>query len=199
MENLTTNEIIENDKEIGKMTSEMVDKMSTVVSPIKPFNIVSTLEFVSKEQYEKDVDGDVTYTSHENLKLPTRATAGSAGYDFFTPTPIHLEPGESAVIKTGIRAKIDNGWALVIMPKSGLGFKYSLKLANTIGLIDGDYYNADNEGHIMVKLENRGDKVVELHTGDKFAQGVFIMYGISSTDNLNDKIERHGGFGSTGN
>lgn len=161
-------------------------------------NVIATLETVSKEQYEKDVNGDVTYISHDKLQIPTRATKDSAGYDFFTPTPIHLEPGESVVVKTGIRAKIDEGWALIVMPKSGLGFKYSVKLANTIGLIDGDYYNADNEGHIMVKLENHGDKVIELHSGDKFVQGVFIMYGISSTDNINDKVERTGGFGSTG-
>ena len=84
---------------------------------------------VTLEQFAKDwkdtfsdnpeycVD-EVIKSIYDNIELPTRATAGSAGYDFFTPTPIHLEPGESVVVKTGIRVKIDEGWALIVMPKS---------------------------------------------------------------------------------
>ncbi len=133
----------------------------------------------------------------ELIKLPKRATVGSAGYDFFTPYEINLKQGETIIVKTGVRCKISEGWALFIMPKSGLGFKYRLQLDNTIGLIDSDYYYADNEGHIMVKITNDSheDKELHLDAGKAFAQGVFLPYGITVDDDAEG--QRHGGFGST--
>ena len=94
------------------------------------------------------------YELYDKVKLPQRATKGSAGYDFFAVTDIELKPGESLKIPTGIRAKIDEGWVLKIYPRSGLGFKYRLQLDNTVGIIDSDYYNSSNEGHIMIKMTN---------------------------------------------
>jgi len=148
---------------------------------------IARFEKVSKAQFE-DID---------LVKLPLRATVGSAGYDFFTPYEINLKPGETLTVKTGVRCKINEGWALFVMPKSGLGFKYRLQLDNTIGLIDSDYYNADNEGHIMVKITNDGHegKEVKIEAGKAFAQGVFLPYGITIDDEA-DSL-RHGGFGST--
>lgn len=137
------------------------------------------------------------FADSELVKLPVRATEGSAGYDICTPYAIHLEPGETIIVKTGLRCKIENGWALFIMPKSGLGFKYRVQLDNTIGLIDSDYYNADNEGHIMVKITNDGHegKALDLEAGKAFVQGVFLPFGITVDDVCDGK--RHGGFGST--
>lgn len=135
------------------------------------------------------------YPNPENVKLPLRATVSSAGYDFFTPVDIDVKEGEYVTVQTGVRCKMDGDWFLALMPKSGLGFKYGMRLANTVGIVDCDYYNADNEGHIMVKFT--ADKDFHLNAGDKFCQGIFMKYGITVDDEA-DGI-RTGGFGSTGN
>lgn len=134
---------------------------------------------------------------YENIKIPKRATKGSAGYDFFVPSQIMLKPGETAKIPTGIRCCMDEGWVLKLYPRSGLGFKYRLQLDNTVGIIDSDYYFSDNEGHIMAKITNDGHsgKNIELNAGTGFMQGVFVEFGITFDDE-SDEI-RNGGFGST--
>lgn len=142
---------------------------------------------VSKDQYPHD-------EYYKDIKLPKRATVGSAGYDFYAPYDIELEPNQTATVATGIRAKIEEGWVLMIFPRSGLGFKYRLTLNNTVGIIDSDYYFSDNEGHIHIKITN-GDKPLTIKKGEAFAQGVFISYGITIDDEC-DGI-RNGGFGST--
>ena len=136
---------------------------------------------------------------YDAVKLPRRATSGSAGYDFFLPAPIRLEAGESVLIPTGIRVRMDPAWVLCCFPRSGLGFKFRLQMNNTVGIIDSDYYNSDNEGHIFCKIMNDSneDKVVSLNKGDGFCQGIFVEYGITFDDDTNE--ERNGGFGSTGN
>lgn len=138
--------------------------------------------------------------AYEGIKLPKRATAGSAGYDFYMPCDAVLAPGKTLTVPTGIRARIDDGWVLMLFPRSGLGFKYRLQLDNTVGVIDSDYYNSDNEGHIMIKVTNcsnvGGDgRILELKAGTGFAQGVFLPFGITCTDGA-DGV-RNGGFGST--
>lgn len=134
---------------------------------------------------------------YHDINLPTRATKGSAGYDFKSPMDINLLPGETIKIPTGIRCKIDNGWVLNIYPRSGLGFKYRLQLDNTVGIIDSDYYGSSNEGHIMVKITNdtKEGKTVEIKSGHGFAQGIFVPYGITADDDVDN--DRDGGFGST--
>lgn len=127
--------------------------------------------------------------------LPRRATAGSAGYDFFAPAAFRLEPGESVKIPTGVRARIAPGWVLMLFPRSGLGFKYRLQLNNTVGVVDSDYFGARNEGHIFIKLTNAGDKPLSVETGEAFAQGIFLPYGLTEDDDAEG--ERVGGFGST--
>ncbi|MBQ9734809.1 MAG: deoxyuridine 5'-triphosphate nucleotidohydrolase [Clostridia bacterium] len=136
-----------------------------------------------------------TKTVYDEISLPKRATAGSAGYDFFAPESFTLSPGETAKIATGIRVRIDDGWVLKIYPRSSLGFKYRLCLDNTVGIIDSDYFNADNEGHIFIKITNCGDKPLTVDKGVAFAQGVFVEYGITVDDEC-DGV-RTGGFGST--
>ncbi len=134
---------------------------------------------------------------YETVELPKRATAGSAGYDFHTPVDIKLEPGQTVKIPTGIRARMDSDWVLMIFPRSGLGFKYRLQLNNTVGVIDSDYYNSDNEGHIFIKITNDSNegRTMEVAAGGGFAQGIFMPYGITEDDDVTD--ERNGGFGST--
>ena len=135
--------------------------------------------------------------SLESVKLPRRATTGSAGYDFFAPFDITVLPRTTVTVPTGIRVRIDEGWVLKLYPRSGLGFKYRLQLNNTVGIIDSDYYFSDNEGHIFIKISNDGygDRAVRIAAGEGFAQGIFVEYGITVDDEV-DAV-RNGGFGST--
>ena len=134
---------------------------------------------------------------YEDIKLPKRATKGSAGYDFYAPVSITLKPGETIKVPTGIRAEMEWDWVLKIYPRSGLGFKFRLQLNNTVGIIDSDYFYSDNEGHIFVKITNDTNegKTVEIPGGTGFAQGIFLEYGITVDDDATEI--RNGGFGST--
>ncbi len=164
---------------------------------------IAQFELVSREQflpaYQEVFGGDSAQAeqAYRNLKLPRRATAGSAGYDFFTPGPVTLAPGETKKIPTGIRVRMEEGWVLHIYPRSGLGFRYRLQLDNTVGIIDSDYYFSDNEGHIFIKVTNdsKSGKTLTLSSGDGFAQGIFLEYGITIDDDAQGV--RNGGFGST--
>lgn len=134
---------------------------------------------------------------YDSIKLPKRATRGSAGYDFFAPFDFKLAPGETIRIPTGIRAEMEEDWVLKLYPRSGLGFKYRLQMNNTVGIIDSDYFYSDNEGHIFVKITNDSNegKTVEVAAGTGFVQGIFLEYGITVDDDA-DGV-RNGGFGST--
>lgn len=134
---------------------------------------------------------------YEKLKLPVRATAGSAGYDFFAPVDIIMKPGETVKIPTGIRVEMEQDWVLKCYPRSGLGFKFRLQLNNTVGIIDSDYFYSDNEGHIFAKITNDSNegKTVSIQAGTGFMQGIFVEYGITVDDEA-DGV-RNGGFGST--
>lgn len=164
---------------------------------------IARFEMVSEERFTKDWIDSFNETEenasklYHDLKLPKRATIGSAGYDFYAPYGFTLNPGETIKIPTGIRAKIHPGWVLQIFPRSGLGFKYRLQLNNTVGIIDSDYYDSDNEGHIFIKLTNdtNEEKILTVKKGEGFAQGIFIPFGICEDDDT-DGI-RNGGFGST--
>ena len=98
---------------------------------------------------------------------------------------------------TGIRAWMEPDWVLKIYPRSGLGFKYRLQLNNTVGIIDSDYYNSDNEGHIFIKITNdsKEGKTVQVQKNTGFAQGIFLEYGITVDDDAT--AVRNGGMGST--
>ena len=130
----------------------------------------------------------------EKIKLPARATNGSAGYDFYLPFPFSLSAKNNITIPTGIRVNIQPGWFLGLVPRSGLGFKHGMRLLNTLGIIDADYYYANNEGHIMAKLTV--DENMCLQDGDRFMQGILLQYGTTKSDETNGV--RTGGFGSTG-
>lgn len=164
-------------------------------------NRIAEFEKVSFEQFKKDVNKLVPEFDEESIRyyydriqLPTRATKGSAGYDFKTPYGFDIMSGKPRIIPTGIRCKIKDGWVLQIYPRSGLGFKHGVALYNTVGVIDSDYYYSDNEGHIMLKL--RAEKPVVFEPGDGIAQGILMVYGITINDRTD--TERNGGFGSTG-
>lgn len=134
---------------------------------------------------------------YEGIRLPQRATRGSAGYDFFAPVPLVIGPGKTVKIPTGIRVEMQENWVLKCYPRSGLGFKYRLQLNNTVGIIDSDYFYSDNEGHIFAKLTNDTNegKTLEIEAGSGFMQGIFVEYGITMDDEVS--AVRNGGFGST--
>lgn len=134
---------------------------------------------------------------YDEIKTPMRATTGSAGYDIISPYAVKLAPGESAKIPTGIRAEIKNGWFLMILPRSSFGFKYRMQLDNTAAIIDADYFFSDNEGHIFIKVtnDNKAGKELVIQSGQAFAQGIFLPFGITDSDNV--KSIRNGGIGST--
>ena len=167
-------------------------------------NRIAKFEKVSLEQFREGwtdtfgpADEGVIEGIYAQIRLPRRATVGSAGYDFFAPADFTLAPGETVKIPTGIRVWMEPEWVLKCYPRSGLGFKYRLQLNNTVGIIDSDYYYSDNEGHIFAKLTNDTNegKTVEISAGSGFMQGIFVEYGITVDD---DAAEiRNGGFGST--
>lgn len=159
---------------------------------------------VSEEQFVKDWAD--TFSEYENgqismiyqdIRLPKRATAGSAGYDFYAPVKIVLKPGETLKIPTGIRVEMEKNWVLQCYPRSGLGFKYRLQMNNTVGIIDSDYFYSDNEGHIFAKITNDTNegRTLEVSQGEGFMQGIFTEYGITVDDDVTEV--RNGGFGST--
>lgn len=157
-------------------------------------------EKVSFEQYFRDVQREypdvveeVVRNEWKNIKLPKRSTTGSAGYDFFAPSGCVFWADQEERFPTGIRVIMPEGWVLLLMPRSGHGFKYISRLANTIGVIDSDYQYSDNEGHIQAKILCDHDYSIE--AGDAYMQGIFIQYGLTDDDNA-DGI-RNGGFGST--
>lgn len=165
---------------------------------------VARFEKISEQQFELDciqADFDATggafSDAYANIRMPVRATSGSAGYDFFLPFPLTLLPGSARTIPTGVRVAIQKGWVLMLCPKSGLGFRYRLQLDNTVGIIDADYYGAANEGHILVRITNdsKTEQSLNLEAGKAFVQGIFIQFGIAQNDETQEK--RHGGFGST--
>lgn len=164
------------------------------------FKRIARFEIVSFEQFKSGFD-DLTEEEikalYNDLKLPKRATKGSAGYDFYAPFNITLKPGETIKIPTGIRVYMEENYVLKLYPRSGLGFKFRLQLNNTVGIIDSDYYYSDNEGHIFAKVTNDSNenKTVTIEKGTGFMQGIFVEYGITFDDDTTSI--RNGGFGST--
>lgn len=163
---------------------------------------IARFEKVSFNQFQKDWEdtfGTIKECEqiYEGIKLPKRATKGSAGYDFYSPMAFTLKPGETIKIPTGIRVYMEEGWVLKCYPRSGLGFKYRLQMNNTVGIIDSDYYESDNEGHIFAKITNDSNegKEVTLKAFEGFMQGIFVEYGITFDDEVEEI--RNGGFGST--
>ena len=156
---------------------------------------IAKFTHVSENQYLEAMSGLEGFLPLNDIPLPKRATAGSAGYDFVSPLEVEIPAGGTALIPTGIRAEMEPGWVLLLFPRSSLGFRHTLRLANTVGVIDSDYAFAKNEGHIMVKLRNPLSAPVAIARGDRFCQGVFLPFGTAEEDG--DFAVRTGGFGST--
>lgn len=142
---------------------------------------------------------------YDAIELPKQATAASAGCDFYMPFNLNLEAKSSFRIATGIRwvterckeksAGGDAGRVLLVLPRSGLGFRYGIRLSNTVGVIDADYCDSDNEGHIIISLENPSEQTASLPQGKAFAQGIVVSCELP--EGAESAEARNGGFGST--
>ena len=160
-------------------------------------NRIALFEKVSAEQFAADLkknfpsltDNEIT-DIYNKIKLPARATSGSAGYDFYIPLTVSLKPDETVIIPTGIKSFIEEGWFLMCCPRSGLGFKYGFQFVNTIGLVDSDYRDA-----IRCKFTVRHP--LDLVKGQKFMQGIIVHYKTFPEEKA-PVATRKGGFGSTG-
>ena len=172
--------------------------------------VVARFEKVSFEEFKKSwIEAEMFFYNdneireiYDGIKLPQRSTQRSSGYDFFFPGKSQLvfKNDRSEVIPTGIRCVfLEDGYDLAIYPRSGMGFKYRLRLDNTVGIVDNDYFEADNEGHIKIKISysRKSIDAMILKPGDKFAQGIIREFFLAEGDNDVEKGTRSGGFGST--
>lgn len=139
----------------------------------------------------------VTEFRNHDITIPSRASTKSAGYDFAVIAEYTIKPGKIVLVSTGLRVKMPEDEVLFVFPRSSLGIKKGLMMSNGVGVIDADYYDSDNEGHIMIPLYNFTDKTVYLKPGERVAQGVFTKFFKTQNDN-NNNITRSGGFGSSG-
>lgn len=140
----------------------------------------------------------VSSYQNNNINLPKRKTARSAGYDFESASDLIIQPKSLALIPTGIKAYMSNDEYLQIYARSSLFQLKGLILTNGVGVIDADYYdNPTNEGHILISMYNISDSPVSILKGERIAQGVFSKYLLSSQDGFT-QAKRMGGFGSTG-
>ena len=135
----------------------------------------------------------------KDIPLPGAATPGSAGMDLraVLDGPLLLEPGQSALIATGIAIHIgDPDYCAVILPRSGLGHKHGIVLGNLVGLIDADY-----QGPLMISCWNRGQSTYTIAPGDRIAQLVFLPVARAKFSVVEEFAQSHrgeGGFGHTG-
>ena len=150
---------------------------------------------ISYEQFKKDVCDDKKL--YESIELPKRSTSKSAGYDIRSIEEYCLKPGESHAFKTGVKVEMNDDEVFFIFDRSSIGFKYDVCLSNSVGVIDADFFNnEDNEGHFAVKLINHGTKDFQVNIGDRIAQGIFIKF-LTVDDEDKNISKRKGGIGST--
>lgn len=156
-------------------------------------------EQISQKQWDNDFHNilemhQVDYPKHQ---LPKRGSKNSAGYDFFSPINEIIPAHGTVKIPTGVKVYMQPDEVLMIYPRSSIGFKTNIRLSNTTGVIDSDYYNnPDNEGHMWIKFYNPTDEDYHIFIGDKIAQGIFTKFLVTDDDNADQ--DRTGGLGSTG-
>lgn len=153
------------------------------------------------EEIKFEFTGILKYDSEGGpyRRLPERSTKNAAGYDFYNPDTVVIQPGEIKYVKTGIKSIFPTDYALLLLNRSSNPKKKGLILANGVGLVDADYYgNPDNDGEIAFAFMNRLDEEVVIEAGEKLGQGMFVKFGVV-TDEATVENERTGGFGSTGN
>lgn len=169
--------------------------MSNVVNKIRGFEGVSETSIENLIRKVKLEGKPNVYVSEEVL-LPRRGTSKSAGYDIINPVngAIIIKPNEKVLIWTNVKSYMQDNEVLIAVVRSSMGIKLDLSLANTLGVIDSDYYdNPNNEGNIGVCLRNTGNEQVVIQYGDAIGQAIFLPYLVS--DNCNTEERRVSGIG----
>lgn len=139
----------------------------------------------------------ITAYQNQTFDLPKRATSHSAGYDLAAVESIEINPGDIQKVPTGLKVAMNDGEVLLVFPRSSLGLKKQLMMANNVGVIDQDYYNSPgNEGHIMIPIYNFGQTTQVIEKGERVAQGIFVQY-LKADDDIASDEKRISGFGST--
>jgi dUTP pyrophosphatase len=133
----------------------------------------------------------------EEAREPARAHDGDAGYDLFAVEAAHIGPGERASVGTGIAVAIPDGWAGLVLPRSGLAAKHGITLPNAPGLIDAGY-----RGEVRVLLLNTDpSEPFDVAPGDRIAQLLLVRHEapeLTEVASLDETIRGAGGFGSSG-
>lgn len=150
-------------------------------------SLARKFEKISWKQFQKDINKDKKL--YQEYFLPKRETKYAAGYDFYALYDEILKPGEIKKIPTGVKVQMEDDDCLLLFVRSGMGFKYNVRLCNQVGLIDKDYYdNPDNEGHIWIRMQNEGNKDYIIKKGDGIVQGLFVKYLLTEDDVSTNKI-----------
>lgn len=141
----------------------------------------------------------IKFNAEDSRDVPVYQTEGSAGFDLYAShaleDPIGIFPGKSALIPTGIRVEIPNGYEIQVRSRSGMALKKGVFVLNSPGTIDSDY-----RGEIGVILFNTSASRFVVNPGDRIAQGVLskVYTAVFEDDELSDTGRDSGGFGSTG-
>ena len=144
----------------------------------------------------------VSRVKEVEFKLPERSTANSAGYDFYAIEDIIVRPMSDSstkpyCIKTGVKAFMAADMCLQLYPRSSWPSKLGLVMANSVGIIDSDYFdNEDNEGEIGFLVYNLTRSDITIKKGERLGQGIFTKFYLTDSDDA--RGTRIGGFGSTG-
>jgi dUTP pyrophosphatase len=174
---------LQQDEEIKKDIQNQIELLTYSINSHK------TRGFEEVAEKHKKYDSETT--------LPVRADKGSAGSDFFIKEQVVLEPGESKLIFTDVKAYMQEDEVLLIYIRSSLGVKFGINLKNGTGVIDSSYYsNPTNDGNIGIPLVNMSRKKVVIEAGERVAQGVFTKYLVTDNDEVLHE-ERTAGFGSS--
>ena len=143
------------------------------------------------------VDNEFRKHSNVDIILPKRGDSRSAGYDFYAPCDIVLQPGEKVLVFSDVKAYMQDDEVLMLYVRSSIGIKKGLVLSNGTGIIDASFYNnPSNNGNIGIALHNTSDKIVKIEQGERLIQGVFMKYLMADNDGVLHS-ERVGGIGSS--
>lgn len=137
----------------------------------------------------------INLDDYNDIILPNRATRNSCGYDFYVVSDIVVPAHRSVKAPTGVRVRMEHDEVLFLHIRSSIGIKNLVRLPNSTGLVDSDYFSADNEGHMWLALINDGDEDFTIKKGERIIQGVFQKFLVTDSDKASGK--RSGGVGST--
>ena len=132
---------------------------------------------------------------HPEAKVPVYATENASACDFFSVESGLVAYSHPTIFRTGVKVEVPENSVLLLFPRSGHGFKFDVRLANCVGVIDSDF-----RGEIKVKLTADANSSLRVNVGDRIAQGIWmhaprIEFVLGK---LKETARGEGGFGSTG-